>query len=186
MGGGWLEGYYLLAYDIFNYVVACKTCNTKWKGEYFPIVGRRGPQGTDCRVLDHEYPLLIYPLSDIDDDPEALITFIGPLPVPQTHSGWAANRARVTIDLLGLAVREELLQERSRLIHGLWIALTSLLGGLSSPLQVEAERAVRLLTAPESPHCSCCRAYVALFRVDRAAANAIAVAAGNYLETLGV
>jgi hypothetical protein len=184
-GAGWADGYYLLAYDICNYLVACKTCNTRWKGTYFPIAGRRGPQVDDCRALGHERPYLIYPLGELDADPEALITFVGPLPVPRARSGRAANRARVTIDLLGLGVREELVRERSRLIHALWIALTSLAGTPPPLLRAEAERAVRFLTTPVSPHCSCCRAYVALFRADRAAADAIAVAAGRYLASLG-
>lgn len=158
---------------------------TRWKGEHFPIAGLRGPQATDCRTLGHECPLLIYPLGDFDDDPEALIAFVGPLPVPRLAAGEGADRARVTIDLLGLALREELLEERSRHLHGLWIALTSLEGMPAQPLRDAAERAVRLFTAPQSPHCSCARSYVALYRSDPIAAQQIAQAALRYLESLG-
>ena len=42
-GEAWNEGYYLLAYNIENYVTACKTCNTILKSNYFPYCGKSRP-----------------------------------------------------------------------------------------------------------------------------------------------
>src|SRR5262249_17336441 len=35
------KGYYLLAYQLFNYATACATCNQSLKSDYFPIAGTR-------------------------------------------------------------------------------------------------------------------------------------------------
>src|SRR5262249_1945903 len=69
------KGYKSLAYPPLNYVTACKTCNSIRKKNYFPIAGRRRLGGRDPAALGDEQPYLMYPLSDIDVDPEDLIEF---------------------------------------------------------------------------------------------------------------
>lgn len=70
VGDAWPEGYFLLAYHVLNYVTACKVCNTPLKSNFFPIAGDRGPQSDDPLSLQAEQPYLLYPLGDIDANPE--------------------------------------------------------------------------------------------------------------------
>jgi hypothetical protein len=93
-GSAWSEGYYLLAYHIFNYVTACKVCNTPLKSNYFPIAAPRGLQQNNPRHLRTEKPFLIYPLGRIDKDPESLITFDGIISKPKGHWGHRFRRAQ--------------------------------------------------------------------------------------------
>jgi hypothetical protein len=109
-------GYYLLAYSVFNYVTACKVCNTPLKSNYFPIAGRRGSATVDNPDrLARERPFLPFPLGDTDSDPEELISFDGILAVPTSPDlvshEW--RRAAVTIDFFALNEREELRRERA-------------------------------------------------------------------------
>ncbi|MCA9701486.1 MAG: hypothetical protein KC431_28460, partial [Myxococcales bacterium] len=82
-------GYYMLAYSLHNYCAACKTCNSKYKGSYFPIAGQRGrSNAVDPHKLDtRERPLLPYPIGDRDVDPEVLLTFEGIIPTPKVQRG---------------------------------------------------------------------------------------------------
>jgi len=57
-------GYYLLPYNLENYSSSCKTCNTRYKLDRFPIAGRYSMKGTDPRSLLTESPLLIYPVGN--------------------------------------------------------------------------------------------------------------------------
>lgn len=59
------RGYYWLAYDWNNYVFSCGTCNSKWKGNLFPIQG--GHQGNPTPATTaKEIPLLLNPYGKID------------------------------------------------------------------------------------------------------------------------
>jgi hypothetical protein len=116
-GSASTRGYYLLAYNTLNYMVSCKKCNSPFKADHFPIAAKKRQLGTDdFAKLALEKPYLIYPLSDIDEDPEDVITFEGFLPVPAATSGHRSRRGRVTIDFFALDTREELLRERALLI----------------------------------------------------------------------
>ena len=67
-------GYYQLPYHPFNYAIACTRCNSTLKSNYFPIRGPRDVAGSDPTQMYGESALLIYPISDIDEDPGDLIT----------------------------------------------------------------------------------------------------------------
>lgn len=83
-----LKGYYWLAYHAFNYCTSCKKCNSPLKKNYFPIAGSRGnPVETPKELNDTEKPFLIYPIGDLDEDPEDLITFNGVSPIPKKKNG---------------------------------------------------------------------------------------------------
>ncbi len=57
------RGYWWLAYAWDNYVLACGTCNRKWKGSLFPRQG--APAGDPTRAsLAAEVPLLLDPYGD--------------------------------------------------------------------------------------------------------------------------
>lgn len=81
-GEAFPEGYYLLAYHLLNYVTACRKCNSPLKASFFPIAGSRGAQSEDPVSLRGEAPFLLYPLGDLDEDPEEVLTFDGINPVP--------------------------------------------------------------------------------------------------------
>ena len=154
------RGYRLLAYHPWNFVASCKTCNSVFKRSYFPIAGPRVPDARKPTTLrQRERPYLIFPLGDLDADPEDLITFHGLSPQPG-RNGFDRLRALVTIDLLGLddhRKRKGLLLDRARAIEKLYIALDS-----TSP---EAAAVVtRLATSPDEPHANCLRSFERLWR----------------------
>ena len=154
------RGYGLLAYHPWNYVASCKTCNSVFKRSYFPIAGTRDTHARKPATLrQRERPYLIYPLGDLDDDPEELITFHGLSPQPG-RNGFDRLRALVTIELLGLddhRRRKGLLLDRARAIERLYFALDG-----TSP---EAAAVVtRLTTSPDEPHANCLRSFERLWR----------------------
>ena len=76
-------GYFLLSYQVLNYAVACKICNTTFKGNYFPVIRSRvltARHPSDC-IGEQTY--LPYPLGTSDEDPEDLIRFEGAEALPR-------------------------------------------------------------------------------------------------------
>lgn len=185
-GGDWAEGYYLLAYEPWNYATVCGICNTVLKGSYFPIAGpRRGPQTRDPRSLRREKPLLIYPIGKIDANPENLITFEGCTPKPRSpRKNHNYRRGLVTIDFFGLLYREELLEGRAKKIRDLWVALDSQAKATTPEHRTLAAGVVKQHTANGSEHASCARAYCNLFRTNRPHADKLFKAAFDYVDNL--
>jgi hypothetical protein len=165
---GVTKGYYLLAYDIWNYCVSCKTCNTTYKSDFFPIEGMAGNRNeTDIRQLNRsEKPLLPYPLGTLDGhDPEDAITFLGYIPLPLTQRGRRHRRAVTTIHFFDLDVRDNLVRQRCDVIQSLYSALVE--AGSEDPgTRARGERRVKIHTSDRSPHTSCARAYRRLFLDD--------------------
>lgn len=176
------EGYYLLAYHPLNYATACKKCNSPLKSSYFPIAGERGAPDDSPADLLGEEPFLIYPLGDLDEDPEEILTFTGINPVPKVRRGPRWRRARVTIDFFELDQREELWRERAQKIWNVYSTLELLRGGDVERRSLAA-RAIETLLSPASDHTSCGRAFRSLYEEDRAQAREIARAALEYLES---
>ena len=115
----------------------------------------------------HERPFLVYPIGQLDDDPQKLIRFRGILPVPAARSGRRLQRGQVIISFFQLAERDGLLLERSLTIAALHLALISVdLPGdpLSSQL---AQQTLRVLTSDAAAHANCARSFVALWADDR-------------------
>lgn len=175
------EGYYLLAYHPWNYATACKTCNSALKSSYFPVAGRRASGADDPWKLKTEKPFLLYPIGELDEDPETVITFVGLLPVPRARSGHRFRRAQVTIDFFELDTREELLRERAEQIRSFHMALRLLETGGAAD-RAEALGAIEQHKAPYSPHSGCVRAFHALYERDRAEAEEIFALIREYLE----
>jgi hypothetical protein len=166
------KGYYLLAYDIFNYTTACKTCNSILKVNHFPVLANRKTNSNDFATLKAERPLLIYPIGDLDDNPEELITFEGFLPVPKFKRGDRYRRARVTIDLFELDTREDLLKARAGIIFGLWALFRLLqISGATAEDRADAQRLIDLATSAAAPHTNCARAFSKLYEQDIAKAR---------------
>lgn len=181
-GEAFAEGYYLLAYHVLNYATACKKCNSPLKASFFPIAGARGLQSDDPAALRGESPFLLYPLGDLDEDPEEILTFDGINPVPRVQRGQRSRRARVTIDFFELDEREELWRGRAGVIVSLFIASEALRLG-DEALRERATRAIGVLLSPAGEHTNCARSFRALYDRDRSRAEEIAGRAQAYLDS---
>ncbi len=112
--GTWDTGYWWLAYDWDNYLVACEICNQQYKSSLFPVHGghRRRPQkGDETR----KKPYILDPYGSEDPAEHLRFTRVGGI--------MAKNRSRYgreSINVYGLD-RANLVDSRSRLasrIHG--------------------------------------------------------------------
>ena len=162
-------GYYWLAYNLHNYAAACKVCNSTFKKAFFPIGASRvrlpvSEQDTPSSVeLTHEKPLLCYPLGEIDDDPEDLITFRGTTAVPVHATGDKHERAKVIIDFFGLNAREQLHRERASHICIFGPAFEKQIAGVATEAHLQI---IQAITAPDLPHSACLKAFARLWVND--------------------
>jgi hypothetical protein len=181
-------GYRLLAYHPLNYAAACGTCNSPLKADCFPIGGgARMLDGADPALMGNEEPLVIYPIGEIDEDPEALIRFVGFVPVSVAAvDGPEGRRARVTIDLFRLGPdqgRDDLIGERSVIIRPLYHHLVSVADADSTTERHHfAAREIGRLTSTASPHTNCARSFVRLFAQDRALAREVYLRCDEYVS----
>ena len=134
-------------------------------------------------VNDHEGPLLIYPIGDIDENPAEILTFEGIVAVPVKRTGPRRRRADVTIKFFKLNDREELRRERSRVIVALGLCLATMHGRKTTrEARKDAAEAIDLATNAAAPHSSCATAFVELYRTQRSLARQLARAARNHLQ----
>ncbi len=181
-GGASAGGYYWLAYDVLNYAAACKPCNTARKSNFFPIRGARGEPHQKIEALNKlEKPLLIYPITSLDENPEELIIFEGVLAVPKHTFGPKHERARVTIDFFALNEREELLKDRFRAIQGAFFQLETANTHPDAVRRAAAHRALNAAVADAAPQASCVRSYLRAAITDADKAWAVYQAAETYL-----
>ncbi len=156
-------GYVSLAYQPLNYAASCKFCNSVLKKNFFPIRGRRAASGTDPRRMKGERPLLIYPIGDLDEDPEALIRFVGLHPEPvATGDRPGYFRALATIELFRLddaLKRKELYRARAELIRHLYRELEARRTSPPGPERGDADEWVQILMDAGSPHSNCLRCF---------------------------
>jgi hypothetical protein len=170
------NGYYWLAYDLANYAVACKSCNSGLKLDRFPISGHRISSVMSITNLNQaEKPLLIFPIGQGDDDPRALIGFDGPSPQAKSEDPHKKNRARVTIEFFQLAssdTREELYLGRCRQIVLIWPYLQTMRNKKASQKnKKKAEEMITSVCSSGSAHSSCVNAFVELSQHDHARAK---------------
>lgn len=166
-GGNLQTGYYWLAYNLGNYVTACKSCNSALKSNYFPIAGTR-PRGvrTIRQLNSSEKPFLIYPLGRSDVDPRTLITFLGAVAMPKPKRGAGKQRAQVTIDFFRLNDRDELWTERFNCIREMWSHYDRLNNSGNARSRKDARQSIDELREPDSPHSSCANAFYDLCDTD--------------------
>ncbi|MCA9139524.1 MAG: hypothetical protein KDB00_22275 [Planctomycetales bacterium] len=173
-------GYRLLAYNFLNYAAACKTCNSTRKRDYFPIAGSTRKCGAKNPArMKTEKAYLIYPISDIDDDPEDLIEFRGLSPQAKLTTGFGRKRALVTIELFRLDDTDErpyLFKKRAEKIWLLHLCLKQIEEGNAAE-RADARRVVDFLTSPQSEHTNCLRCFHKLCQEDPVEAESIAAAA---------
>ena len=172
LGRAWSSGYYLLAYAPFNYLTACKPCNSALKSSYFPIAGRRGPQANDPKRLKPEKPYLIYPLGSLDTDPESLIGYYGYRAVPlEPDDRDSFRRARITIDFFDLN-RGSLVWARALKLRDLYVAFRLREMGNADDVVV-ADETISYLLSPQASHTGCLRAFSKVFQKERGEADRI-------------
>ncbi|MFJ1768427.1 hypothetical protein ACIOD2_49480 [Amycolatopsis sp. NPDC088138] len=168
-GGSSRVGYYLLAYDPRNYVVACRRCNNRQKKSMFPTRRARQLTTTDEQALAEEQPYLVNPADPHEPDPEELIGWDGVIPVPAGITELERERALVTIDVLGLA-NEDLIRERHLVVFGVWVGHLQTTNGRPDPL---AKQMLDRLCSSRSPHAACARRFRQLCDEDPDAAREV-------------
>lgn len=169
------KGYYLLPYHPFNYAAACKPCNSALKSDRFPIAGTYRLDRDDARPLADEQPYLIYPLGDLDQDPEQLIEFFGLSPRPKVSAGFDRDRARVVIDFFKLSDaigRKDLFRARALVVLALYPLLEATATG-SVVARKNARTDLQKRLSPTLPHLNCARSFERLYDQDPATAKAI-------------
>lgn len=97
-------GYYWLAYDWDNLLLACSKCNSRHKGKLFPLLNPKQRCRNRRAKLSREQPLFINPAAE---DPSPFIEFAGETVVAKRGH----PRGQATIDELGLN-RTELVEHR--------------------------------------------------------------------------
>lgn len=185
---GRADGYYWLAYDLFNYAASCKTCNTPLKGNAFPVVTNAGNENASIEELNKsEQPLLIYPISDRDTDPETLIHFdgVGAVAVHNDAQSPEHRRAMVTIAFFDLNGRPELLRERARVIKNVWDALEKRDATHATREQIDIAREdLAIYVRAGHDHANCARSFLRLYGTDPARAWEVYKAARKIYDDL--
>jgi hypothetical protein len=179
------KGYHLLPYNIFNYATACKPCNSILKKDYFPIAGVYQTNGDDPRALQSELPYLIYPIGEIDEDPEKIIEFYGTSPRPASQEQHMRERALVTIEFFKLDEpqgRKNLFRERSLVLMGLYPLLQKTLSA-SITDRSAAQATVDSLLVLNLPHLNCAKSFKRLFARDPAEAKSVYDAAVQFMSS---
>ncbi|RWB97252.1 MAG: hypothetical protein EOQ56_22945 [Mesorhizobium sp.] len=166
LGTGSNAGYYWLAYELRNYAASCKVCNTIFKLNWFPVAKARASAPTD--VLKDEDPLLCYPLGDMDENPEDLVTFVLTTAVPKHRTGHRNLRGRIIIDFFGLNKRDNIHRDRAQMIGSIGTLLSDRDRGAASP---EVLALLDQLSEPHIPHAACVRAFRRLWEDDAIAAR---------------
>ena len=102
-------GYYWLAYEWNNLLLACSNCNSRYKGNLFPLVDPKKRCRPHRGKLCDELPLFVHPA---ETDPAPHIEFVGETVHPRAGS----LHGRTTIDELSLN-RTELVEHRLTLLR---------------------------------------------------------------------
>jgi len=179
-------GYWQLAYSPFNYAMACKTCNSTLKKNFFPIEGTRDSTATDPAQMDREKALLIYPIGAADADPEQLIEYEALSPVPKSASGFNRRRALVTIELFGLddsSRRRLLFKLRATLVRLLFHELEGRATGTTPSQRQKHQTAIDTLTSSEIPFTNCLRSFERLYGSNQTRAEEVAEACLKFMKT---
>lgn len=196
------RGYWWLAHAPLNYAVSCKVCNSPLKADRFPVLGKAaGAPGkalvkVGCQTVfgdawvraiqklnAQEQPVLIYPLANLDEDPQRLLKFNGAVAAARSRSGTRAVRARKTIAFFKLNVeRVDLMKGRARVITAMAEKLALLRTGTKAQ---RARRQVELedMVADDAPFAACARDFLKLHARSPAKAREMAEAASDLLRS---
>jgi len=181
-GSDWEAGYYLLAYHLHNYAAACKTCNSPFKSDYFPIAAARVSGGAHPEDYAAEGAYLVYPLGNVDQDPEELVTFDGVTATPrplreQDEADW--RRARVLIDFFGLN-RDGLVAKRAWwLLHAVWPSFQA-----AKREEETALRNVNRLRSARAPYTNCTKCFLEVCNENPQKAEAMVSVFESIIEAM--
>jgi hypothetical protein len=123
-----------------------------------------------------EKAYLIYPISDIDDDPEDLIEFRGLSPQAKLNRGFGRKRALVTIELFQLDdidCRPYLYKRRAEKVWWLYKCLKQMDEGIAAE-RLEAQIVADHYSSPMSEHTNCLRSFRRLYDLDPVEAESVA------------
>lgn len=161
------HGYFWLAFAIQNYAASCKPCNSTRKSDSFPIVGARGDATLTLKQLNTlEKPLIVFPFGNWGDDPAGLFRFEGILIHPKAKTGAKHQRARVTIDFFGLNDREELWEDRFRVIQSIFANVEVRETTTKADRRAAAERTIADAISIAGPQALCAREFLSLLETD--------------------
>ncbi len=140
-----LPGYYWLAYQWENLLLACLDCNSKFKSTFFPLANPNERARSHHDDIGKERPLFVDP---VGEDPRIHIRFDCDAPEGLTPQG------RMTIDGIGLR-RESLRQDRLAKIAEIetlsaFLELADENPGIAK-LQAKAREARELIEAAKRP-----------------------------------
>lgn len=178
-------GYYLLPYNIFNYITACKICNSNLKSDYFPIKNKRQVKSSEFDLLTKEEPYLLYPLGHFDQDaPEDLITFNGHIAAvnPNLTDKNKISRALLTIVFFELNIRPYLLKQRSEVVKRIFEAFNDKLIHADPNRKKRAEKDLIRWQKNTSEHTNCARSFYQLCESDLNTAFEYYEKACRYIE----
>jgi hypothetical protein len=103
-GGEYLgDHYWAQAFEWHNFVASCNVC-ARYKGQRFPVKGKRGAANASRMALQSEEPLLLDPCSDLADEH---LLFL-----PDGSVSGRTDRGRHSIEIYGLA-RSDLVKARA-------------------------------------------------------------------------
>jgi hypothetical protein len=184
-GAAAATGYFWLAYDLANYAASCKPCNSTRKSDAFPIsAAARGISNQAVKALNTaEKPLLIFPFGDWGDDPSNLLTYDGITIVPKKKTGAAHRRALVTIDFFGLNSREELWEDRFRVIRSLFANVEMRETAAKAERRAAGARAVQEAISDAGPQALLARTFLQLMEDDPDKAWQTYQAAETFIQT---
>lgn len=188
IGNGRPNGYHWLAYHPLNYATSCKVCNSALKADRFPIFGTAlttvaaPPPGPET-LNESERPALLYPISEIDRDPEELLTFEGHVAVPRPGlDAIGTLRAQVNIAFFDLNGRSDLIRERARVVRDVFTAFDTLHNDLRENRRARATRDLDACCEDRYPFAACARAFRKLCEHDPERAWRFHVAASEVIR----
>jgi hypothetical protein len=178
------RGYFLLAYDYFNYAAACNPCNSALKGNFFPIAAKYDFRRPSSSNLRHELPYLIYPIGSVDEDPSSILEFYGASPRPVAAGGHRRHRALVTIEFFHLddsQKRKNLFRERAMILVALYGQLERIANAGSAGERKAAKKLVQSLVSARAPHANCAASFKRLYDMNKTEARALCQRAAEFI-----
>lgn len=172
---GRARGYPELAYHLHNYAVTCKVCNSPYKHDFFPILGKPDAKGYVPIALNQaEQPVVPMPLGEWGEDPGAFLDFEGFIVVPRASAPASRRRAEILIDFFELNRRTDLLVGRATTIALVYQFNEEVRQPSLAASSAEAQSWLDAALSDAAPYAGAARAFCGRYREDRTKARDIA------------